>query len=102
MKLTPVKFKQHTTVLNGKGERGDKLPQKIPVHLSREHGAYVSCWKLGRLRTMSGKQRRMAFKDRFMFLLGLRPIWMVVYAKGHPPVYLTCEKSVFTEEEMDD
>ena len=104
MKLIPVKFKNQTTTLSGRpggsGER-DMLPKKIPVHVSREHGAYISCWKLGALRHMSGKDQRMAFSNRLMFLLGLRPIWMVIYTKGHPPVYLTCEKNVFEKEPTD-
>ena len=98
MRLTPVKFKDQTTTLSGPKGTGDLFPKKIPVHVSREHGAYISCWKLGALRKMPRKERRMAFRDRLMFLLGLRPIWMVIYAKGHPPVYLSCEKDVFTKE----
>ena len=102
MKLIPVKFKDQTTTLSGPRDEENLFPKKIPVHIAREHGAYISCWKLGKFRGTSGRERRQAFRDRLMFVLGLRPIWMVVYTKGHPPIYLSCEKNLFTKEDTDD
>jgi hypothetical protein len=102
MKLTPVKFNEQTTTLSGPKSQSDDFPKKVPVHLSREHNAYISRWKLGKMKGLSPRERRKAFWERLMFVLGYTSIWMVVYAKGHPPVYLTCEKSVFDNADDDD
>jgi hypothetical protein len=104
MKLIPIKFKNQTTTLKGPaGQEQGIFPKKIPVHISREHGAYISCWKLGPSSHLTWKERRVAFRERLKFVMGKTPIWMVVYTKGHPPIYLSCEseRTMFIKEEGD-
>ncbi len=78
MNLTPIEFKQQTTVLNSKNAGGTG---KIPVHVSSEKGAYISKWQV-------------SFWDavRLVFMKK-RSVWFVVYGRSHPVVMLTVMKN---------
>lgn len=85
MQMSPRKFKEQTTVLKspikGKGQK----EMQIPVCVSRENGGYISKWD-------------MSFWDKLMFLFGIKSIWLVVYGSSHPPVFMTCKRTVFQKE----
>lgn len=82
--LTPVKFPEATKCLQKPADMTDE--ECSPLHVWNDGEMCVSCWKLSFLQRLS--------------VLAHGTIWLgVLFGYTQPPVWLSCDRTVFAKEE---